>query len=185
MVASEEDYDRLVKDVVEEFPDFSLVAKAESRLMRAIGFLLKVMTFGKNSSFMTSFTTTIGDTVYTPTEWMKKTAEERIRTLRHERIHLRQQQRHGRAWFSFLYIFAWFPIGFAKFRRDFEMEAYEETLRAIVEQRGAQFIFNRTLKDRIVSNFVSANYFWTWYRRKDIEKWYDDARERILEEHLK
>lgn len=185
MAVKGEDYDKLVKETVEEFPDFSIVPKADSRLMRAIGIFLKVVTFGKNAGFMTSFTTTVGNTIYTPSEWSKKTPEEKVRTLRHERVHLRQQRRHGRIWFSFLYVFAWFPVGLAKFRRDFEMEAYEETLRAIVEQRGAQFIFNRTLKEHIVSHFVSSSYFWTWYKRKDIEKWYDDARERILEEHLK
>lgn len=180
-----EDYENLIKEIVEEFPNFSVVAKADSKLMRAIGLFLKIVTFGMNASFMMGFTTTVGDTVYTPSEWSKKTFEEKVRTLRHERVHLRQQHKYGRFWFSLLYVFAWFPIGFAKFRRDFEMEAYEETLRAIVEQRGAQFIFNRTLKEHIVSHFVSAQYFWTWYSRKDIEKWYDDARERILEEHLK
>lgn len=185
VMITESNYESLVGDVRAEFPKFKIIKKSDSRFMSVLGFLLKLITAWRNTSFMSSFTTTIGYTVYVGDNWTGKAPSDRIRTLRHERIHMRQRRERGAFIFGFLYLFAWFPIGLAKWRRDFEMEAYEETMRAVVEQRGYQFILHKDFRDHIVNQFLSANYFWAWHSRKDVEAWYHDACVRIFEEHTK
>lgn len=185
MGVTEADYDSMVKDIRAEFQDFKIVKKSDSRFMSVVDFLLKVITAWRNTSFMTAVTTTIGYTVYVSDNWLQKAPDERVGTLRHERVHMRQRRERGAFVFGFLYLFAWFPIGLAKWRRDFEMEAYEETMRAVVEQRGYQFILKKDFREHIVNQFLSANYFWAWHSRKDVETWYNDACVRIYEEHIK
>lgn len=52
-----------------------------------------------------------------------KGVELSFRTIEHEKIHLRQQQRVGKWKFAFLYLFA-LPFVYNPWRRDWELEAY-------------------------------------------------------------
>ena len=164
------------RKIRKEFPDFEIKEKSKSRLMKAINVFLRIITFGQMKTFMTTFTTTVSETIYTPSNWPKLPEGRKVRILRHEVIHLRQKKRYTFLLFGFLYIFCPLPFGLAYFRMKFEREAYEETLRAIHEESGiVQLRNDKKLRESIISNFTTAKYFWMWPFRRSIEKWYDDT----------
>lgn len=173
------DLGTLTAALSEEFPGFRIVPKSESGLMKAVDVFLKVVTLWRMSTFMNSFHTTVGTTVYTGDSWDGKREDEKMITLRHEAVHMRQARRYGRVLFSILYLFAWLPVGLARKRADFEMEAYEETLRAVGELRGAAAV-SRVDRDRMVSHFTSAEYLWAWPFRKSVEAWFDRTVHKVL-----
>lgn len=169
----------LVLELQKEFPKFEIIKKEDSFLMKAIDVFLKVITFGKMKSFMSDFITTIGYKVYVPSGWEEA---DKVIILSHERIHIRQMNRYGRFWFSFSYLFLWTPTVFAYFRRKYEQEAYEETLRCIAKTGGIQYIEGKLYRESIIEHFTSAQYFWTWPFRKSVEAWYDATVEKIRAE---
>jgi hypothetical protein len=166
-------FEDLLQEVHDEFPSFKIVRKADSVFMRLIGFLLLVGTFGRMKTFMQSFTTTIGSTIYTPASWEDSREESKCVILRHERVHLRQQAFYGRLTFSLLYLFVFFPVGLAYYRAKFEKQAYAESLRARLDYYGPEAITDRYSRESMVSNFTGAGYMWMWPFRSSIEKWYD------------
>jgi hypothetical protein len=175
---TEQQYEQLVADVKKEFPDFKIVYKNESNFMKTIDTLLRIISFGKMKSFMTSFITTIGNVVYVPQGWDSKSPPTKAITLRHERVHMRQSARIGRIAFSLLYLLAPVPAFLAYYRTKFEKEAYEESLVALKEYYGDRF-FTQELKEQIISHFTSAEYIWMWPWRRSLERWYDAAVDRI------
>ena len=100
--------------------------------------------------------------------------------LRHERVHMRQRRKYTMPLFSFLYLFFPLPIGLAYFRAKFEWEAYEETMRAVYEYCGPDFLKREAFKENVISHFTTAQYAWMWPFRSTVEKWYDEAVRKIL-----
>ena len=172
-----EDYKKLIDDITKEFFDFEIIKKDESRKMKVIDVILKVITFGKMNKFMTGFITTLGNKVYVPSSWNEYHLISKVEILRHERIHMRQSKKYGRLLFSFLYLMAPLPCGLAYFRKKFEMEAYEESIKTLHEYLGEN-AFSPERKVFYISQFTSANYFWMWPFRGSLEKWYDAAVEK-------
>ncbi len=166
------------RDIEKEFPTFVMVPKSESSFMRILGFLLKILTFGKMTAFMDSFTTTIGCTVYTPEKWDTYSPLSQAVTLRHEREHMRQAKKYTRVIFGILYLFVFFPVGLAWYRARFEMEAYEESLRAYQEY-GVD-ITGPALRESMIGHFTTAQYAWMWPFRGHVERWYDETVSRVL-----
>ena len=78
------EYGGVLLETVVEFPGFKTVPKGTSTFMKLLGYLLFF-----NKEFMSSYTTTIGSNMYTPTEWDTWTPESKASILRHERVHLR------------------------------------------------------------------------------------------------
>jgi len=169
---SNEKYEQLLNDVKKEFPDFKIVKKSDSFFMKMVSWFLRIVSFGKLNSFMKSFTTTIGQNIYVAESWDTNSLATKAITIRHERIHMRQARDVGRIKFSLLYLFVYFPIGFAYYRAKFEKEAYAESLRAVHEYYGPKF-FTQSLKDNVVKHFTSAEYLWMWPKKEQIEEWYD------------
>lgn len=172
----------LVAEVRAEFPAFKIVRKSESRLMKAADVFLKVVSFGKMNTFMTSFTTTLGTTIYVTESWDHIGDESKSITLRHERVHMRQARQLTPPLFSLLYLFAFLPLFLAYFRARFEREAYEETVRATCELYGPKAVFDKSFRDRMVKHFTSAEYLWMWPFPKTVEKWFMDAAEKAAGE---
>ena len=95
-----------------DFPDFKIVNKQDSKLMK---FLAKVLFFNKD--FMTRYVTVIGQTVYVPSrDWMKFNPAAALITLSHEWVHMKDNRR-----WKFLYTLAYLspqifailaPLGF-------------------------------------------------------------------------
>ena len=173
-MAVKEDYENLLVEIKKEFSDFDVIKKQDSTLMKVIDICLKVITFGQMNKFMNGFITTLGTKVYVPDSWDENSLVGKVEILRHERIHMRQAKKYGRLLFSFLYLMVPLPGGLAYFRKKFEMEAYEESLRTLHFYKG-NAVFTPSLKEFFVSQFVSANYFWMWPFRKSVEAWYDES----------
>ena len=156
-----------------EFPDFAIKEKSKSTLMRVINVFLRVITFGQMKTFMSSFTTTLGETIYTPEKWSSIPEASRVRVLLHELVHMRQKKRYTFVLFAYLYLFFPFPVGLAYFRMKFEREAYEVSMRDVAESHGIKALKEPRYREAMISHFTSAQYFWMWPFRRSIERWYD------------
>jgi hypothetical protein len=175
------DLDAVVQSGQEEFPDLRLIRKADSTFMRVLDVLLRIVTFNQQKQFLTRYTTTIGWTIYTPDTWESRSEASRIITVRHELVHFRQQKRYSRFLFGLLYLLVYFPVLLAWFRKKFEMEAYEESMRAIAQIHGPDALRNAD-RERVVEHFTGPDYAWCWPFRRSVEKWYDETRDRVLAE---
>lgn len=167
----------LLAELRTEFPSFKLVPKTASPFMKLLDVLLRVITFGQARGFMTNFITTIGYTVYVNTGWDIASEVGKVIVLRHERVHMRQRRKYGALLFSLMYLLLPLPCVFAYFRRQFEMEAYAETLMAIAELNPSQIpvMQSHGHREHVIGFFMGPAYFWTWPFRKQLERWYDDA----------
>jgi hypothetical protein len=166
-------YDALVEALRAEFPRFRIVRKDRSRLHRAIHHALVLVTFGKMRSYLDSFQTTIGFTVYVTADWDDTSADQRYVTLRHEAIHLRQFRRYTLPGMALLYVLLPIPLGLAWFRAYFEKEAYAESIRAAAEVWGPAHPRLPSFRNHIIQQFTGASYGWMWPFRRSIERWYD------------
>ncbi len=175
-------YAELVRSMKQEFPSFQIVRKSESRLMKFINFILCFITFGLQCTFMTHYISTVGYTVYVPDRWYSNNDIARMIVLRHERVHMRQRRAFTLPFYAFLYLLFPLPCGLAYFRTLFEMEAYEETIRATVElyPNGVDLVRMDRAKQQMVENFTGPGYFWMWPFKKRVEAWYDVAVSRAL-----
>jgi hypothetical protein len=171
--------DDFLAEMREEFPGFRIVHKAESPLSRAIDVFLRTVTFGGQRTFLTQYYTVIGDTLYVPASWEQTDPVEAVITLRHERVHLRQRRRFTLPGMAFLYLVPFLPIGAAYGRARIEWEAYEETIRATLELRGEAAARSPALREQIVRRFVGPDYGWMWPFRRQVERWFDEALDRI------
>ena len=161
------------EDTLKEFPDFKIVAKSTSRLMSAIAVALRIVSFGAMSTFATRFTTTIGNTIYTPSVWGSFEDHQRVGILRHERIHMRQNRRMGSLQFKAYYLFWFFPVVFALGRAKLEMEAYEESMRCTAAYFGIEVLHRSSYRNQMVGHFTGPEYIWMWPFQKSVERWYD------------
>jgi hypothetical protein len=171
-------YDALVTALRVEFPRFRIVAKHESRLHRAIHRALVVLTLGRMRTYLHSYQTTIGRTVYVTPDWDARDPDERYVTLRHEAIHLRQFRAYTLPGMALLYLFVPLPMGLAWFRARFEQEAYAESIRAAAEVWGPAYPRRAAYRGHIIEQFTGPNYGWMWPFRRSLERWYD----RVLDE---
>jgi hypothetical protein len=166
-------YDRLVAELRDEIPGFRIVRKDESWLHRAIHHALVVLTLGRMRSYLSSYQTTIGRTVYVTADWDDWEPDRRYVTLRHEAVHLRQFRRFTLVGMAVLYLLVPLPMGLAWFRAYFEKEAYAETVRAAAEVWGRDYPRRPELRTHIISQFTGASYGWMWPFRSQLERWYD------------
>src|SRR5688572_11500927 len=166
-------FTRVLKETKEEFPAFEIELKSQSALMRVIDVLLRVITLGRMSHFMDDYVTTIGYVVYVDNGWEGRDYLARAATIRHEAVHMRQTNRMGFLLFAITYLLLPLPIGLAAGRRNLEMEAYEETLRAYVDYYGPSVLSLKSLRDSITEQFTGPSYFWMWPFKKSVNAWYD------------
>ena len=165
----------LVAAISKEFPDFRIVPKAGHRLSRAIDLGLKLITLGRQQSYLTRYHTVLGNTLYVPTSWAAATETERMIILRHERVHLRQRRRLGGWLMALVYVVPFLPLGLAYGRARLEWEAYRETLRATAEYLGLETIESPLYRARIVERFTGADYGWMWPFPSVVGRWYDQV----------
>jgi hypothetical protein len=166
-----------------EFPNFRVIDKRHSPLSRAIDLALRAITLGGQREYLTRYYTVLGDRLYVPPAWDHVDPIDAVITLRHERVHLRQRRRYTFVGMAVLYLFVPLPLGLSWGRARIEKEAYEETLRATLELRGEEAARSPALRARIVAQFVGPAYGWMWPFRGAVERWYDDALERIARQH--
>lgn len=166
-------YEAFLDELALEFPSFAIRYKRLSKLQRAIDRALRIVTFGKMSSYLTSYHTVLFGTLWVPTSWDRLDDVDRVILLRHERVHLRQRRRMGDVVMGFVYLVPFFPIGLAWGRARIEWEAYVETIRATEEHYGIGAA--KALRGHIVDRFVGPDYGWMWPFRKTVERWFDEA----------
>lgn len=172
-------YQALLDEIRAEIPGFRVVRKDRSRFQRLIHHALVAVTFGAQRSYLTSYQTTIGRTVYVTCDWDELPAAQRYVTMRHERIHLRQFRRYTLFGMSILYLLVPLPLGLAWFRARFEWEAYVEGMRAAAEIHGSAHVESATYRAHVVRQFTSGSYGWMWPFRTVVERWYDEALTRL------
>ena len=166
-------YDELLTKLHAEFPRFRVVRKDQSTFHKAIHYALVGLTFGRMRSYLDSFQTTIGNTVYVTPDWDDWSPDRRYVTMRHEAIHLRQFRTFTLPGMALLYVLLPLPMGLAWFRAYFEREAYAESIRAAAEVWGRSHVEDRDYRDYIIGQFTGASYGWMWPFRKRLERWYD------------
>jgi hypothetical protein len=164
-------YDALVDALRIEFPRFRIVRKADSPMHRAIHVALKAITFGKMRTYLDSYQTTIGSTVYVTSDWNDWHPDRRYVVLRHEAVHLRQFRKWTLPGMALLYLFVPLPLGLAWWRARFEQEAYAETIRVAAEVWGKDHA--RDMRPHIIAQFTGPSYGWMWPFRASLERWYD------------
>ena len=168
-------YDALVRDLRAEFPRFRIVRKHDSAMHRAIHQVLRVATAGRMTTYLDSFQTTIGSTVYVTRDWDDLHADRRYITLRHEAVHLRQFRALTLPGMALLYVLLPLPMGLSWFRAHFEKEAYAESVRAAAEVYGPEYPATPAFRASILEQFTGASYGWMWPFRAGLERWYDQV----------
>lgn len=153
---------RYVDALAREHGRLVVIKKGESGLCRLIDKALRVLTFGRQRSFLTGFTTTLGRRIYVPDDWDHYPALERYLILRHEAVHVRQFRRFTFPGMTIIYLLLPLPMGLAAGRALIEWEAYKETLVATWQARGREAAHDPRLADHIVGRFTGADYAWMW-----------------------
>ncbi len=166
-------YEQLVEALRVEFPRFRIVRKDESALHRAIDVGLKLVTLGRMRTYLDSFQTTIGRTVYVTPDWDSIDEDQRYVTLRHEAVHLRQFRKFTLPGMALLYVLLPLPMGLAWFRAYFEKEAYAESIRAAAEVWGPAYPRRPAYRAYVIGQFLGPSYGWMWPFRAQLERWYD------------
>lgn len=174
--------DRFIQEIIQEFPGFRIVPKRNDRLSRAIHGALLVLTLGGQRHYLSHYHTVLGSTLYTPDSWDSTPDLDRVITLRHERVHLRQRRRLGFPLMAFLYLLPFFPLGLAYWRARLEWEAYEETLRATAELKGLAAAEDLRLRASLIERFTGPAYGWMWPFRRSVEGWIDRALDELRAE---
>ncbi len=166
-------YEALVTSLRAEFPRFRIVRKDQSAFHKAIHYALIGLTFGRMRTYLDSFQTTIGDTVYVTADWDTIDADQRYVTLRHEAVHLRQFRKFTLPGMVLLYVLLPVPMGLAWFRAYFEREAYAESIRAAAEVWGPAYPRRAAYREYVIGQFMGPSYGWMWPFRRQLERWYD------------
>lgn len=166
-------YDALVEALRAEIPGFRIVRKDESPLHRAIHYALIALTFGRMRSYLDSYQTTIGRTVYVTSDWDATDADQRYVTLRHEAVHLRQFRTYTLPGMAVLYLLLPLPMGLAWFRAYFEKQAYAESIRAAADVWGPDYPRRPSYREHVIRQFLGPSYGWMWPFRSQLERWYD------------
>jgi len=157
----------------EEFPRLRLVEKERDWFSKLIAFVLRIVTMGGQSTYLTQYVTTLGQTIYLPSGWSTRSETSKYIVLRHEAVHLRQFRRFTFIGMAFLYLVPFLPVGLAYGRARLEWEAYAETLRVVAEVHGLEQAQDAALQQHIVDQFCKGGYGWMWPFPRVIRRWID------------
>ena len=184
-------YDKVIK-LGEEKYGIRVKFKDESPFMKMLGLLLFF-----NPRFMSSFTTTIGSTVYFPSRiWLENRKDSAARVLAHELVHVADATEAGSIVFSYCYLLPqtlallsllaivgsmwWlscliFLLPFpAPMRTYYELRGY-----AITDAVTYKDIGHFSDVTFITTQFTSMNYYRMWPFKTDIENRVNENRELI------
>jgi hypothetical protein len=134
-------YEALVATLRAEFPKFRILRKDQSRGQGAIDQALIVLTLGQMRSYLNSFETTIGSTVYVTPDWEELDEDRRYVLLRHEAMHLKQFRAYTLPGMALLDLLLPLPIGLSWFRAHFENTSQLLGLRNAVRHGMARAMF--------------------------------------------
>lgn len=155
-------YEAFVDALAREPRPVVIRAKGTSRLQRFIDRALWALTFGGQDRYLSDYVTTLGRTIWVPSDWDQTSHRARYKVLRHELVHVRQFERY--TWPGMVLIYGFFPLpaGLAWGRAMLEWEAYAETLAVEAELEGVAAAHAPALHDEIVRRFTGPDYGWMW-----------------------
>ena len=145
------DFEWLVKAIKNEFPNFEVVPKSSSWLMKGL-YTFSLMRFW-NPHFMEVYITALFGKVYMPERFIGTQIGYEV--LRHEYVHLRDAARFP-VLFELSYLFLPLPVIFT-LRAYWEYRGYCESLLAEYERLG--YVRASSL-DFIVKQFTGSSYLW-------------------------
>lgn len=119
-------------------------------------------------------TQTIGSQIFLSCNWENYSASQKLAILRHEREHLLQFMKYGVVLMAFLYLFIFFPVGFAYFRAKFERAGYAETIASWVEYWGESSVTYEEGRRLYLRVFTGSTYFWMFPFKKLILRWFEE-----------
>ena len=151
--------------------DYQIVYKSDSRLMRWIGRIWP--------AYLHQVVTTYGGRIYLPTTWNQWPESHRFLVLEHEKVHLRQQERIPGPLFLFLYLFV-LPVFWTPFRRQWEREAFEETIEIAAKKYGPAFVQDPQFREFIARQFYTGTYGWMWPNKRAVYRWLDACIQKSL-----
>jgi len=172
-MSGEPRFDQLVQELAREFRTFRLVPKERSRLMRALYHLLLMRWWCPD--FIESYTTVLITVVYMPSDLIG--TDTGYRSLRHERIHMRDCWRWGVLPFALSYLFV-LPVGLT-LRSVWEMRGYAETMRVELESTGE---ISDDLLRHIERQFTGPSYLYMCPFPGLVRRWLRRTRCRVTQE---
>jgi hypothetical protein len=166
------------------FPNLQVKYKDQSTFMKILALL-----FFFNRSFMTDYITTIGNTIYIPTQdYIKLRPISGAVIFMHELVHMYDQKRIGNIWFQLaymlpqililpallLFLLSWkiaipviillaLPIP-AYFRMYFERRAYVSSV-YVIQKLSERLKFNPRLDGQntyFIEYFIDSSYYFMW-----------------------
>ncbi|MEI8256317.1 MAG: hypothetical protein WCJ30_11655 [Deltaproteobacteria bacterium] len=159
-----------------------IVPKGHIWHQRVIDRVLRALTLGGQSTYLTQYVTTLGHTIYVPETWPDWPAARRWVVLRHEAVHVAQFERLGWLLMTLVYVFLPLPAFLAYGRARLEWEAYRETLRCTAELEGLAAASDPALREHIVRRFTGPDYGWMWPFPSVVRRWVGDELSRIESE---
>jgi hypothetical protein len=156
-----EQYVKIIDDIKKEFPNFEVIEKNKSFLMKII-YIVTLMPLW-NPHFMDLYVTVMFGKVYMPPNLIGTSTGYQI--LRHERIHL-QDAKSWPVLFELSYLLFPLPL-IVTMRAYWEYRAYCESL--IVQYEIYGYVHSATL-DFIISQFTSSYYLWMFPFPKYLNK---------------
>jgi hypothetical protein len=152
-----------------------VVAKRDHWHQRAAAKALRLLTFGGQRTYLTSYVTTLGHTIYVPDDFDAWHPDQAWQVLRHELVHVQQFERLG--WLGMVVVYGFLPLpaGLAWGRARLEWEGYRETLRAVAESEGLAAARDPALHRHIVARFTGPDYGWMWPFPRQVQRWIDLA----------
>jgi|SRR5579885_1002689 len=176
---------QVLDKVAQFFPDVKIAYKDQSTLMKILGFLLFF-----NPAFMTSYITTLGSTIYFPSQtYVNAHPVSSLVVLLHELTHVKDEKKISKVLFSLayllpqllvllflplLFIFGWkvalFSLIFlaplpAYFRMIFEKRAYMTSIYVINKLNQTHPDYKINLDDQtkfFVAQFKNFSYYVMW-----------------------
>ena len=171
-------FSKILKELEAEFPKFRLVAKEQSKFMELL-FKFTLMRLWC-PRFLTSFTTTIGHTIYMPTYLVGTNSGATV--LRHERVHLRDSRGFFKSiWYVLTYLLLPLPVVVTG-RAYWELRAYRETLKCHLEEC---YTFYDSELDWYVDQFTSSSYFWMFPFPTIVRKIFKNYAKEVLDARSK
>jgi hypothetical protein len=189
------DFNTILANIQKVYPDVNVKFKDQSTFMQILG---KILFF--NPAFMTDFITTVGTTIYYPSQnWIDTNPATSSVLILHETVHIYDQNNSNRVIFSLLYLlpqllfllfipllfivnwkFVLIPLVFlapipSYFRMYYERRAYTISMYA-----SQKLGYTQSLPSSYVTDFTSSEYYFMWPFSTSLTTYFTNAQNQII-----